>query len=259
MGPLTTADGVRIDYAVSGAGEPAIVLVHGWCSRAAHWERVAGPLATQHRVVVVDRRGHGRSDVPDGGYTAAQHAADLAEVLRQEGIHDAVVVGHAGAVPCVLELAGHEPNAVSALVLVDGRIGPGSDLEGPRQGPLGELVAHLRGADGAAVLESMYRGFFTDPDGELAERVVADARTVPLAVAAAELASLAVDTEALARRVRRPVLWIAAGPIDDDRLGEAFERLEIGRVVGSGHFPHLEVPDQVVAMLRRFVAVATTP
>jgi len=70
-------------------------------------------------VLAVDRRGHGRSDVPEGGYTAKQHAADIAEVARKEKIRNAIVVGHAGGGPSTLEFARSYPQYARAVVMVD--------------------------------------------------------------------------------------------------------------------------------------------
>jgi pimeloyl-ACP methyl ester carboxylesterase len=43
------------------------------------------------------------------------------------------------------------------------------------------------------------------------------------------------------------------------RLGELCPTLVHGRVVGSGHFVQLEVPDQVNAMIRRFLEIYLPP
>ena len=36
-------------------------------------------------------------------------------------------------------------------------------------------------------------------------------------------------------------------------MRSVFRDVQFGRVVGSGHFPHLEVPDQLNAMIDRFL------
>ena len=38
-------------------------------------------------------------------------------------------------------------------------------------------------------------------------------------------------------------------------FSEVCSQLAVGKVVGSGHFPTLEVPDQVNAMIQHFIAV----
>jgi len=253
----TVADGTRLRVRVGGTGDPAIVFVHGWCSNLTHWQAQLGAFAPAHRVLAMDRRGHGASDAPPTGYTARRHAADLAEILDAEDIAHAVVIGHAGGCPTVLSLAATRRDLVRALVLVDTRIGPKSALgrpHSPERSLLGQMVDRLRAPDGAEFLEAQYRGFFSEHAGPEGDQAVRDARRTPLHVAAADLASLAIDTEGLAARLRQPVLWIGAGALDEQHLRGVFRDVQFGRVVGSGHFPQLEVPNQVNGMIERFVA-----
>jgi len=259
----TTDDGVRIHYEVQGDGEPALVLVHGWCSNLRHWDAQVAHFAPRHRVLAVDRRGHGESDVPavaSGGYTASRHGADLAEVMDATGTTGAVVVGHAGGAPGVLALAADRPDLVRGLVLVDTIVSPQSTLgdpDDPAGAALGAMVDRIVGADGedgAAAFATMYAAMFSPHAGPVATEAVTSASRVPAAVAAEELRSLAIDTVALARAGRAPVLWLTVAGADEARLRTVFADVQFGQVVGSGHFPHLEVPDQVNAMLDRFVS-----
>lgn len=254
MPTLLTSDGTPIYYEVTGSGIPPLVFVHGWCSNLRHWDAQVGYFALGHRVLAVDRRGQGRSGVSSHGYTVEQHAADLAEVLAREEIDGAIVVGHAGGAPTVLELARSYPDRVRALVAVDA-VPPRRRVGGAaRNGTaLTELVDRLAGPDGGAVFEAMYRGFFDDPDGPVGRAAVADALGVPLSVAVAELRGLDIDTLALAQQIRQPVLWLTVGPADRATVGAAFRGVQYAEVTGSGHFPHLEAPDQVDSAIERFV------
>lgn len=253
----TTRDGTRIFYRLRGRGRPAFVFVHGWCSRLEHWDAQVRHFARRHRVLAVDRRGHGRSGVPPAGYTVEQHASDLAELMRAVKLRGAVVAAHAGGGPAALALARNEPRLVRALVLVDSRIGPAARLDDPAD-PAGAafagILAGLAGTQGARQLRTMYAGFFSPHAGRAGRRALAEAMETPLAVAVAELRSLAIDTLAIARELEQPVLWIGVAPADPPLLASAFRNLQLGQVVGSGHFPQLEVPQQVDAMIERFVA-----
>lgn len=79
------AEGVRI--AVRAVGDPQglpIVFVHGWASSSRAWDGQLADLelAARHRLIAVDLRGHGASDVPLTGYDrAATWADDLGAVL----------------------------------------------------------------------------------------------------------------------------------------------------------------------------------
>ena len=253
----TANDGTRLFYRARGSGAATFVFVHGWCSRADHWPSQLRSFARSHRVLAVDRRGHGRSDAPRSGYTAARHAQDLEEILAREGVHDAILVAHAGGVPATLALAVDAPARARALVLIDSRVGPRADLDDPND-PAGAayrgMVDAIRGPRGEQALREMYSELFSPHAGEVAPVAIREALETPLEVAADELSSLAIDTLTLARRIEQPVLWLTAGGADEPALREAFRNIQFGQVVGSGHFPQLEVPDQTNAMIARFVA-----
>ncbi len=66
------------------------------------------------------------------------------------------------------------------------------------------------------------------------------------------------DGEAAARACTVPVLHIGAeDPINDAAALRALNpQIRTGQTVGAGHFNQLEVPEQVNAMIERFLAVA---
>jgi len=211
----------------------------------------------RHRVLSIDRRGHGRSDSPATGYTARQHAADLIEILRKERVRNAIVVGHAGGVPATLELTCRDPDRVKALVLIDSRVHAAADLDDPND-PAGVafrgMIDAIRGKGGARAFKRMYSDLFSRHAGAIGRQAIREALETPREIAADELASITVDSLALAKRVRQPVLWLTAGREDEAAISGAFRNVEFGQFVGSGHFPQLEVPSQTNAMIERFIA-----
>jgi pimeloyl-ACP methyl ester carboxylesterase len=260
---VTIDDGTKVAYRVGGGdGGPDLVFVHGWCSNLTHWDQQLQHFASTHRVLAVDRRGHGRSDISSGGCTPVRHAHDLAAIVRKERLRDIVVVAHAGGGPTALVFADRNPHLVRGLVLIDSNISRRSKLgrpHSPERSALGRLVDQLSGPEARPRFEAIYRGFFSAHAGAIAETAVHDAMKVPLPVARADLAGLAADSESAARRCRRPVLWLTVEPADTVRLRSIFTDLRFGVVVGSGHFPHLEVPAQVNAMIERFLTEIADP
>ncbi|WP_405616874.1 alpha/beta fold hydrolase [Streptomyces sp. NBC_01508] len=82
----TSTDGSRPHIEVYGSeGAPAIVLIHGWTCSTLFWAAQIDALSADHRVIVYDQRGHGRSPaVGRGGrgpYTTDALADDLEAVL----------------------------------------------------------------------------------------------------------------------------------------------------------------------------------
>jgi pimeloyl-ACP methyl ester carboxylesterase len=88
------ADAVRLHIDDSGGGGRPVVLIHGWPLSAQAWEPQVSVLhAAGYRVVAYDRRGFGRSDKPQTGYSYDALADDLQRVIDQCGLQDATLVG----------------------------------------------------------------------------------------------------------------------------------------------------------------------
>lgn len=91
-----SADGARLHVEVHGPeGAPVVVLVHGWTCSTAYWAAQVRDLAVDHRVVVYDQRGHGRSPA-SAACTADALADDLEAVLAATLApgEKAVLAGH---------------------------------------------------------------------------------------------------------------------------------------------------------------------
>jgi hypothetical protein len=88
------ADAVRLHIEDSGGGGQAVVLIHGWPLSAQAWEPQVSVLqAAGYRVVAYDRRGFGRSDKPQFGYSYDLLADDLQRVMDQCDLQDVTLVG----------------------------------------------------------------------------------------------------------------------------------------------------------------------
>ena len=232
------------------------MFIHGWCSRQADWAPQAAYFSGRHRVLRYDRRGHGASDAPQTGYTPDAHARDLGELLDHRGLESVILIAHAGGGPSALALAGMQPGRVRAVALVEANLYTAED-QLRRTSPLMEA---LRQAATTEIFMQAYRRFLHSRcEAKLASRVVSDAASTPARVIVAELEGLVVDTFSLARAITQPVLWIASVPrpgcTDSEGIARAFSDVRYGQVIGAAHFPQLEVPDQVNAMLAQFVEV----
>jgi pimeloyl-ACP methyl ester carboxylesterase len=76
-------------------------------------------LARDRRVTAFDLRGHGYSEVPPSGYTSADHAGDVIELLDEMGADRASLVGHSFGAVIAAHAAALAPDRVEALVLSD--------------------------------------------------------------------------------------------------------------------------------------------
>jgi pimeloyl-ACP methyl ester carboxylesterase len=97
----------------------AIVLIHCFTCAINYWDGMIPRLARGHRVVAVDLRGHGGSEKPGSGYSIADQAELIAQVLAKLGVRHAEVVGHSLGGPITVALAERSPQLVDRMVLID--------------------------------------------------------------------------------------------------------------------------------------------
>jgi pimeloyl-ACP methyl ester carboxylesterase len=91
--PYVDNRGVKVFYDSYRQGPP-IVFLHPWTTNGYIWYFQIFPFARTNQVVVVDHRGHGRSDKPKQGYSIQEHASDVLAVVDALKIDRAVVVGN---------------------------------------------------------------------------------------------------------------------------------------------------------------------
>jgi pimeloyl-ACP methyl ester carboxylesterase len=118
---VRVAESVEIACSVVGSGPP-IVCLPGWSQAAEQFLPIAERLSSNHQVVAVDHRGHGRSSQAAGGYRVHRLAADVHEVLAAFDLDEVTLVGHSMGVAVIwayLELFDGE--RVARLVLADQR------------------------------------------------------------------------------------------------------------------------------------------
>jgi pimeloyl-ACP methyl ester carboxylesterase len=126
-GQFVEIEGVRLHVAELGlargspGAEPAVVLIHGASGNMEDMRIALGEkLAKSHRVILIDRPGHGWSSRPSGdAYASPARQAELvAEALSQLGVQRAVLVGHSwgGAFATAYALA--YPDRTAGLVLL---------------------------------------------------------------------------------------------------------------------------------------------
>jgi pimeloyl-ACP methyl ester carboxylesterase len=251
---VAQVDELSIVYESVGIGAPPVMLVHGAFEDRTYFAPQVTHLAHRRRVVALDLRGHGESSTP-AQLTLEDFAADVIAVVHAAGLAGIVLCGHSMAGVVALKVAAAHPNLVRGIVMLDGTV---LFPEAVRQAGLVNLVPAL-GTD--RWLEAL-RGYFSrtldsmDPP-QLKQRVMEDLGRVRPELARTFFASLfASDYADDLTNAQCPLLYIRAkAPTDLKRLMERRPDVMVGQVVGSGHYLMQSVPDQVNAMLDRFLEV----
>jgi pimeloyl-ACP methyl ester carboxylesterase len=118
--PYANNQGIRIHYEIEGAGAP-LVLQHGTLGTGQDWRNFgyADVLARDHQLILVDARGHGRSDKPydPAAYDLLVRVADVTAVLDDLGISRADFFGYSMGGWIGFGLAKYAPERFRSLVL----------------------------------------------------------------------------------------------------------------------------------------------
>ncbi|MFT4001454.1 MAG: alpha/beta fold hydrolase [Rhizobium sp.] len=257
----TAADGCRVHYETFGDKGLRIILIPGLGGDGRFWGGVVAELRNHFRLVVVDHRGAGRSDRPDGPYSIGQIASDVADIIAAEGgnLH---IVGHStgGAIVQTLALdypgIGLSYTISSSWARADERfrslfIARAELLEGG----MAEAYQRLTQVFG-------YEAAYLDEHAERLAAAVATAATAlaPLPVTAARVRML-LDHDRLTDlpRIAAPVHVIAADgdiltpPYLSHTIADAIPGAVMTTLTGA-HFHPQARPLEFAAATRRFLA-----
>ena len=252
-------DGVTLFYEEAPGDELTILLVHGWCCDHTYFVPQFEHFASRgHRVVAVDLRGHGRSDKPPQGYTMQLFADDLAWICQRIGVEKPVVVGHSMGGIVAFDLAARYPDMTSAVVMLDAAV----VLPSAARAAIPSLLEELRDPGYREVLRNyVANSLFISTDAqERKKRILESMSSTPQHVVVSAFEGLRdYDPTEATGGLAIPAVYIAADELqprsDMSRFRELAPQILYGKTVGSGHFCQLEVPEQVNAMIERFLAI----
>jgi non-heme chloroperoxidase len=119
MNTMISRDGTEIYFNDWGKGQP-IVFSHGWPLSSDAFEDQMFFLASRgYRCIAHDRRGHGRSSQPWQGNDMDTYGDDLAELVNQLDLKEAIHVGHStGGGEVARYIGRHGTNRVARVVLI---------------------------------------------------------------------------------------------------------------------------------------------
>lgn len=248
-GEYVDAGGLRTYYEVRGTGEPVVMLHGGFCTIET-WEAQTQALAERYRVVLPERRAHGRTPDVEGPITYANMAQDTIAFMDAIGISRAHLVGWSDGGNVGLEVALVRPDLVGKLVMMSAA----ANLDGTTP----EVRAQLEGLAADTLppmLREPYEALSSDGPEHL-EIVVGKLKQLWGTEPTYELADL--------ERVSVPTLVMVA---DDDvvtvdhaaAMARAIPDSQLAVVPGTDHALLFEKPELVNRLLLDFLADEQAP
>jgi pimeloyl-ACP methyl ester carboxylesterase len=239
--------------------DPPLLFVHGYSCDSHDWSWQLAHFAHDHRVIAVDLRGHGRSSVPEHGYSAADFARDLAGLLDLLETGPVVAIGHSLGGVVVSALAVERPALVAALVCVD----PAYLLPDDTAAKAEPFIAALAASDPVPLIQQLLSRF--DSPGlapALRTWQLRRAAGVPPHVLRetyeTQVRGLTLVSHSgpyLARRTC-PVLSVYADPARIEVETSLFRDKRSRAIAwkGAGHWLHQERPDEFNALVADWLA-----
>jgi pimeloyl-ACP methyl ester carboxylesterase len=255
-----TANGIAIHYRRTGGERPPVVLLHGLTDNGACWTDLARVLEADYDLIMPDARGHGRSAVPDSGYSSEDRAADTLGLIDALALNRPVLLGHSMGGLTAAVVAADAPGRIRGAILEDPAF----------ISPEGWASPFLKGWRAQHALALAWS------DAELIASGRADHPTWPEAVfpvwaqAKRETSLQAFDwfdnppsnVPAIVTRIGVPTLLVtgepALGAVVSAALAEELAArnplLRVAHVPAAGHSIRYEQPERYTALVRAFLA-----
>lgn len=257
---FTTSDGVRLHYTEVGPADGrTVIFVPGWTMPGWVFDAQIAALSDRWRVLVLDPRGQGQSEVAPFGYTAERRGRDIAELIDHAAPSGRVVLAgwSLGVLEILAMIGDRGQDRIAGLILIDNSVGEGTP-PAPRPTASGRSA---RTADRPAARAAFVSGLFAhDPGTDYRARLTAAALRMP-PEDEARLRAYDVPRDRwreILHGVDRPVLYVVR-----PRLREQAEALTAARsnvraeiFETAGHALFVDEPERFNALTADFLTDA---
>lgn len=263
-GALTVRDGQKISYAVGGkeAGTP-ILLIHGFPFSSDMWAAQVKVLEPDFRILACDLRGTGGSQPLAGPFTMEMLVEDVYQILDQEKIARAAVMGFSMGGYLALRAIERDPRRFSALVLADTKSGADTNEAKLKRS---EAIATITAKGVDAYSDTFLRSAVCPatiqrrPETVQALREMIRSGTTASGMIASLFALLSrTDTTAALPGIKVPTLILVGSedaitpPAVAQAMREAVAGAQLAIVPESGHMSPVENPGAFNGPLLRFL------
>jgi pimeloyl-ACP methyl ester carboxylesterase len=245
---FSVANGIKLHYYRMGRENPALVLVHGVTDDGLCWTPVAEVFAKEYDVIMVDTRGHGKSDAPEEGYALTDLATDLASLVQSLGLKNPLFLGHSLGAVTVLAMAGMYPNLPRAILLEDPPAFWVASQLAPTNAPTANPLLDWLNANKRKTHEELLNEVHTNNPGwaeaEIEPWINSKHRYSPRIGAILSMPNrIPPDFPDLVKKITCPALLISADPglgailtkRDVAQLKEFVPHLQVAHIDGAGH------------------------
>jgi len=273
---FVTPAGARLSYVdEGGAGDEAVLMLHGNPTWSYYYRHLVRALAPAIRCVVPDHIGMGASEKPPGyAYTLATRIADIEALVAALGLRRVHLVVHDWGGAIGFGFAGRHPDLIGRIVILN-TAAFASDriplrIALCKVGGLGPLLVRgLNGFAGPAVSMAMHRRALSAeekrgylwPYRSWAGRVAVSAfvRDIPLSPAHPTWNTLATVERGLGHFRDRPVLvyWGGRDFCFNDhflaRWRELLPQARVNRIADAGHYVLDDAREDVIPPVTAFL------
>jgi len=257
---ITLPDQIELYFEKAGLGNPPFIFIHGGGADSSHLAPQFHFFARRGTAINLDLRGYGKSDRPAKYGTIAQYADDVVYLCQELKLTSPIIVGHSMGGMVAVELAAKHPMLPAAIVLISsGVLFPKAALEDEEK-----VLRGLRSVTYRTAIQALIDQICL-PSDRFKAHVEDTFFAIPQEQWVAHFEAMFAWDKVSAARVaacKLPVLYIedSGGCYSDlPRFSRLCPQLVIGKTVGSGHFPTLEIPEQVNSMIERFVETHLSP
>lgn len=250
-------NGIDLHYMRTGGTKPPLVLLHGLAANGTCWTPLAHALEEDYDVIMPDARGHGKSGVPDYGYSYEDHANDVAGLIEALRLPPPVLLGHSMGGMTAAVAASRKPNLLRGLILADPTfISPKVQREVRDSGVADEHRRMLRMSPDELTADMRRR--HPNRSAEIVG-LIARARLQTSLAAFDVLTPPNPDYMELIGAINVPgLLVIGDAGVVSAAVARDLQRvnpgLRVEEIRGAGHGLHYDQPDRFAAVVKEFLS-----